>query len=221
MKVSLIITCFNREKYLSRAIRSALAQRFPREEFEVVVIDDGSSDHSPQIAQDYGDQITYFRNEENLGLPVARNIGIRRARGRYVVNLDSDDYIHEDLIYVEHLHLALNPHWGAVSCDYFLVDEHEQHIARLSGVHKPIACGVMFRKDALISIGLYDESIQMCEEEDLRIRFMQHHHIGHVELPLYRYSRHGENITNNHRELIKYQKHIREKHGKPREKGAY
>lgn len=220
MKVSLIITCFNREKYLSRAIRSALAQRFPREEFEVVVIDDGSSDHSPQIARDYGDQITYFRNEENLGLPVARNIGIRRARGRYVVNLDSDDYIHEDLIYVEHLHLALNPHWGAVSCDYFLVDEHEQHIARLSGVHKPIACGVMFRKDALISIGLYDESIQMCEEEDLRIRFMQHHHIGHVELPLYRYSRHGENITNNHRELIKYQKHIREKHGKPREKGA-
>ena len=220
MKVSVIIPCFNREKYLSRAIRSALSQRFPRKDFEVVVVDDGSSDHSPQIAQDYADQIIYLRNEKNLGLPAARNIGIRRARGRYVVNLDSDDYIHEDLIYVEHLHLALNPHWGAVSCDYLLVDENEQHISRVSGIHRPIACGMMFRKDALISIGLYDETIQVCEEEDLRIRFMQRHYIGHVELPLYRYSRHGGNMTNNHRELLKYRKQIRKKYGNLRKKGT-
>jgi glycosyltransferase involved in cell wall biosynthesis len=214
MKVSVIITCFNREKYLSRAIRSALSQRFPREDFEVVVVDDGSSDYSPQIAQDYADQIVYFRNDKNLGLPVARNIGVRRARGRYVVNLDSDDYVHEDLIYIEHLHLALNPHWGAVSCDYFLVDENEQHIRRVSGIDIPIACGVMFRKDALISIGLYDETIRVCEEEDLRIRFMQHHCIGHVELPLYRYSRHDGNLTNNHHALARYRRQIREKHGR-------
>jgi len=218
MKVSLIITCFNRESYLSRAIRSALSQRFPRKEFEVIVVDDGSSDHSPEIARDYGDRIVYLRNEKNLGLPVARNIGIRRAKGRYVVNLDSDDYVHEDLIYIEHLHLALNPHWGAVSCDYFLVDENEQHIRRVSGIDRPIACGVMFRKDALISIGLYDETIQVCEEEDLRIRFMQHYCIGHVELPLYRYSRHDGNLTNNHHELARYRRQIREKHGHLRKK---
>jgi hypothetical protein len=79
---------------------------------------------------------------------------------------------------------------------------------------------MMFRKDALISIGLYDETIQVCEEEDLRIRFMQRHYIGHVELPLYRYSRHGGNMTNNHRELVKYRKQIRKKYGNLRKKAT-
>jgi glycosyltransferase involved in cell wall biosynthesis len=198
MKVSIIITSYNREEYLSRAIRSALAQRFAREEFEVVVVDDGSTDHSPQIARDYGNEIIFIRHDVNQGLPFARNTGIRRARGRYVVNLDSDDYIHEDLIYVEHLHLALNPHWGAVSCDYLLVGEDERHISRVSGASKPIACGMMFKKDALISIGLYDENFLLCEDQELRLRFMQRFHIGHVELPLYRYRQHKDNLSNNH-----------------------
>jgi glycosyltransferase involved in cell wall biosynthesis len=197
MKVSIVITCYNRENYLARAIRSAISQRFPADDFEVVVVDDGSTDHSPQIAADYGDEIVYIRHEENRGLPCARNTGIRRARGRYVVNLDADDYMHQDLIYVEHLHLALNPHWGAVSCDYVLVDEYERHISRVSGTEKPIACGMMFRKDALIAIGLYDEELLMCEDKDLRLRFMQQYHIGHVNLPLYRYRKHDGNLTNN------------------------
>jgi glycosyltransferase involved in cell wall biosynthesis len=214
MKVSIIITCYNREKYLSRAIRSAISQHFPREEFEVIVVDDGSTDHSPQIAHDYSDEIIYIRNDKNLGLPFARNTGIRRARGRYVVNLDSDDYFHEDLIYVEHLHLALNPHWGAVFCDYILVDDEEQHITRISGNSKPIACGVMFRKDALISIGLYDESLLLCEDKDLRLRFMQRYHIGHIELPLYRYRKHKANLTNDQASVDYYNTKILSKYPK-------
>ena len=212
MKVSIIITCYNREGYLSRAIRSALAQRFAREDFEVVVVDDGSTDHSAQIALDYGDEIVYIGHSANRGLPFARNAGIRRARGRYVVNLDSDDYIHEDLIYVEHLHLALNPHWGAVSCDYLLVGEDERHISRISGTSKPIACGVMFKKDALISIGLYDEKFLLCEDQELRLRFMQRFHIGHVELPLYRYRQHKDNLSNNHDMMEFYNNQIIQKY---------
>ena len=212
MRVSIIITCHNREKYLSRAIRSALAQRFPRENFEVIVVDDGSTDHSPQIAADYGDEIVYVRHENNLGLPSARNTGIRRARGRYVVNLDADDYVHEDLIYIEHLHLNLNHHWGAVSCDYILVDENERHVSRISGTNKPIACGVMFRKDALIAVGLYDETMLLCEDQDLRLRFMLQYHIGHVELPLYRYRMHKDNLTNDQAAVDYYEAKIHEKH---------
>src|ERR1017187_415749 len=146
MKVSIIIPCFNRELYIGRAIRSALAQNFPRSEFEVIVVDDGSNDHTSEAATDFGDQIVYIRHDENLGLPAARNTGIRRARGRFLLNLDSDDYIHEDLLYIEHLHLCLNPHWGAVCCDYFYVNDLEEHVSRVSGQTKPIACGIMFRK---------------------------------------------------------------------------
>ena len=213
MRVSIIITCFNREKYLTRAIRSAKAQRFPQNEFEVILVDDGSTDHSPDIATDYGNEIIFLRHLENQGLPVARNTGIRRARGRYIVNLDSDDYIHEDLIYIEELHLSLNPHWGAVSCDYIMVDEYERHISRVSGSVKPIASGIMFRKDALVAIGLYDEQMRVCEDEDLRLRFMQQYHIGHVELPLYRYTQHDSNLTNNRAEVESYRALIRNKYG--------
>ena len=211
MKVSIIITTYNREKYLSRAIRSALAQHFPRKDFEIIVVDDGSTDHSSQIALDYGDEIVYIAHETRLGLPCARNTGIRRSQGRYVVNLDSDDYLHEDLIYVEHMHLALNPHWGAVSCDYILVDEKEQHISRISGTSKPIACGIMFRKDLLIAIGLYDESMELCEDQDLRLRFIQQHHIGHVEIPLYRYRRHENNLTNDQKKVDYYNGKVQQK----------
>lgn len=91
MKVSIIVTCFNRQHFIGRAIRSAISQRFPREEYEVIVVDDGSSDHSKAIIEDFnGDVITIF-HKSNKGLPAARNSGIRKARGRFVVHLDSDD----------------------------------------------------------------------------------------------------------------------------------
>ena len=217
MKVSIVIPCYNAEPFLERAIRSALEQRFPAGEFEVIVVDDGSTDHTPDIAQMYEDRIIFVRHGENRGLPAARNTGIKKARGRYVLHLDSDDYLHNDLVYVEHLHLALNSHWGAVSCDYYLVDAQERHLRRESGVENPIACGIMFKKEALIQIGLYDEAMKMWEDEDLRLRFEEHFHIGHVELPLYRYTKHAHNMTNNTERGAKYRSKLHAKHDLDRE----
>ena len=212
MKVSIVIPCYNAEKFLSRAIRSATSQRFPRDDYEVIVVDDGSQDHTCDIARDYKSEIVLVRHDENKGLSAARNTGIRMARGRYVLHIDADDYIDQHLAFIEHLHLSLNPHWGAVSCDYYLVNEDEQHISRISGVGYPIACGIMFRKDALVDIGLYDEEMKMWEDEDLRLRFMKHHHIGHVELPLYRYRKHKHNITNNVEQGDEYRAKLLAKH---------
>lgn len=212
MKVSVIITCFDREKYIERAIRSALSQRFPRPDFEVIVVDDGSTDHSPDIIAGYGDEVVFLRHDTNRGLPAARNTGIRRARGRFVVNLDSDDYLHEELIHVEQLHLALNPHWGAVACDYFTVNDQEEHLERLSAIDEPIACGVMFRKDLLVDLGLYDEDLRLFEDEDLRRRFTAKYTIGHLQLPLYRYRRHGHNLTNDLEAMEFYKDRLENRH---------
>ncbi len=208
MKVSIIITCFNREKFIARAIRSAIFQKFDRKEFEVIVVDDGSTDNSRKIIEDFGDDIIMIFHKRNMGLPTARNTGIRKARGRFVVHLDSDDYIHEDLIHVENLHLALNPDWGAVACDYVEIDEHESHIGRKKAEHHPIACGIMFRKEGLIDIGLYDEKMLMCEDEELRQRFEKKYYIGYVHLPLYRYTRHDSNMTNDQKQIKKYRRKI-------------
>jgi glycosyltransferase involved in cell wall biosynthesis len=211
MEVSIIIPSYNAEQYLDAAIESALDQRFPLGTYEVILVDDGSVDGTAAVAARYHGRVSYLRHPRNLGLPAARNTGIRHANGKFIVHLDADDYISPHLLFAEYLHLVRNPHWAAVSCDYVLVKEHGSTIARSSGLHQPIACGIMFRRETLLDIGMYDETMLMCEERDLRQRLLQHHQIGHVELPLYYYRQHGQNMTNDKARLCEYETRLRAK----------
>ena len=211
MKASIIITCYNRERHIARAIRSASSQNFEQDQYEVIVVDDGSTDNSLKIINDFGDEIRIISLEKNMGLPTARNQGIRKAKGRFIVHLDSDDYMHEDLLYVEYLHLAMNPDWGAVACDYFVINEKEQHTQRVDSSNSPIACGLMFRKENLINIGLYNEEMLLCEDEELRMRYEEEYKIGYVKLPLYRYMKHDANMTNDEEKVQEYRDKIKSK----------
>ncbi len=212
MQVSVIITCHNYARYLSRAIRSAVNQSFDRKDYEIIVVNDGSTDETKKVMSSFSGFIKPINLKSNLGLAAARNEGLKKAIGRYVINLDADDYIDENLLLIESIFLNFNASWDAVSCDYYLVDEDENHIKRVSGEKKPIACGVMFRTDRLFEIGLYDENFKMREEEDLRIRFGKSHIIKNIELPLYRYRKHENNMTNNREGMKKYKKILRTKH---------
>jgi hypothetical protein len=124
------------------------------------------------------------------------------------VHLDSDDYMHQNLIQFEHEFLALNLDWGAVECDYVLVDDHEKQLSRMTAKEHPIACGIMFRKDCLIAIGLYNEAMLLCEDQELRERFEQRYTVGYMPLPYYRYTRHMGNITNNHSLVEHYKQRL-------------
>jgi glycosyltransferase involved in cell wall biosynthesis len=196
MAVSVIITAYNYAQYIERAVRSALDQSLSRSQFEVMVVNDASTDKTAEILANYEDEIRVFNLEKNLGLAAARNFGLRKAKGQFVVFLDADDYIQRDLLYVEKLFLEQNNAIDAVAVDYYLVDEKGNHQEHVSVEDKPIACGIMFRKDLLFDIGLYDESFRAREEEDLRIRFLSAHSITRIPLPLYRYRRHDLNLTN-------------------------
>ncbi|MCP4154361.1 MAG: glycosyltransferase family 2 protein [bacterium] len=213
MKISIIITAHNYGKYIGRAIRSALDQSLDRRDYEVIVVDDGSSDITPTILESFGEDIRVIRFPENKGLPAAVNEGIRKARSRYVVRLDADDFIHEDLLRVQYLYLSLNPEMDAVSCDYCLVDDRERTIERKNAEEHPIACGIMFRKDFLVEIGLYDENFLSAEEEDLRIRYLEKYNIFNIPLPLYRYRMHKNNMTNDTERMEYYKKKVKEKNG--------
>ena len=93
--VSIIITCYNYGRFVSNAIASALDQSYKN--VEVVVVNDGSTDHSHDVISQFGDRITYI-NQPNLGAASARNAGICRAQGAWVVPLDGDDWISPDYI---------------------------------------------------------------------------------------------------------------------------
>lgn len=212
MDVSIIIPTYNCERYLSRAIRSALDQNLPKDRYEIIVVDDGSSDNTSTIIKSFGDRIRSIRLEKNHGLPVARNMGIKAALGQFILNLDADDYLHSDCLFVEHLFLCENSHFHAVSCDYFFVNEYEEHTERVSAIKKPIACGIMFRKDNLIKIGLYDEEFKTLEDLDLRKRYLDKFNIYNIALPLYRYRIHKGNLTKKRSRIRHYKEKLRTKH---------
>lgn len=209
--VSIIVPALNQEKFIGRCIRSALNQQFGKDDFEVIVVDDGSTDRTTYALQVFGESIQVLRNEQNLGLPAALNLGVRAARGRFVVRLDADDFVHEQYINIMYWHLMMNQYLNAVACDYLLVDEKGVHIGLRNCEEDPIGCGIMFRIEHLIDLGLYDESMKLHEDQDLRIRFLKKFSIYRIPLPLYRYCRHDNNMTNDEGSMAEYERRLQEK----------
>jgi len=211
VKISVVIPAYNAEKWLGRAIRSCLDQSMKRDDFEIIVVDDGSHDNTSKITDDFADRIRSFHLKSNLGLPSALNVGIRKALGRFIFRLDSDDYIHEDMLRITYLYLCLNTNMRAVATDYYVVDENENIVSRVNVDEEPIGCGILFHKDDLISLGLYDEQLLVHEDRDLRTRFTDCWPIVRIPLPLYRYRRHGANMTCDRERSTKFEKLLLEK----------
>lgn len=88
--VSVVIPCFNAERWLAEAVQSALAQSVPG--VEVVVVNDGSTDRSRQVAEQFGDRITLI-DQPNRGVSAARRKGVRRSKGQFIKFLDADDLL--------------------------------------------------------------------------------------------------------------------------------
>ena len=199
MKISIIVTNFNYSKFLDRAIRSAFVQNYPTDKFELIVVDDCSTDKSLEIIESYGDLISKIYLKDNVGLSKARNIGVEKSNGEYIIFIDADDFIHRDLIFIAGMFLDQNEMFDAVSVDYITVDEKGHEIKRVAFNDNPLACGIMYRKEKFINIGMFDENLRVNEDKEFRERFNEKSYKMHnIELPLYRYRKHRESLTYNH-----------------------
>ncbi len=208
--ISILIPVHNSEKFLSRCIRSLLDQSLPREHFEIIVIDDGSTDGSRKIIEAYESHITLITLDENVGLPIALNHGIKKSMSRFITRVDSDDYVNRYFLECLYSYFSYSPTHDAVSCDYLLVEDNEEIISRMDSLVHPIACGIMFQRDHLISLGLYNEDFKFLEDEEMRARFLKSYSIDRIPLPLYRYRRHGANMTNNTEKILEYRQKLNE-----------
>ena len=133
MKFSIIITCYDREKFISRCIRSALHQSgIDRSSYEVIVVDDMSRDNSRKIINEFNNIIKIIQNKKNFGLSYSRNRGIKVSKGKYVLILDSDDYISEYFLKFMGSFLDFNKNWDAVASDYITVNINGKFIKRYS-----------------------------------------------------------------------------------------
>jgi len=209
---SILITAYNVEKFIGRAIRSAINQSADRESYEIIVINDCSTDRTRFALEIFEDDIRLFNNEKRIGLPASLNKGIKKARGQFIVRIDGDDYVHIEFIKILELHLGLNEEMHAIACDYVLVDDNERVLDHKNCMEEPIACGIMFRIEQLIDIGLYDEDFLCREDEDMRLRFLKKYSIERVKLPLYRYRRHDNNMTNDVEKMKIFDQKLNEKY---------
>lgn len=197
MELSVVVTNYNYARYIGRCIRSLLNQSLSRKDFEIIVVDDCSTDESVEILNTFGENIRTVVLPKNLGLAASSNHGIRNAQGRYIVRVDSDDYVHPDFLRILLLSFEFfGKEVEAISVDYYLVSPEGEIISYGDSSQSPIACGIAFKIDAIESLGYYNPKLRLGEEIDLRKRFeAENFIIKHINLPLYKYVQHNSSLS--------------------------
>ena len=206
-EISIIICNFNHAKWLERCLRSITNQELiDQSMYEIILVDDKSNDSSLKVIQNLKKSIDFklIKNHSNIGLPKSLNKAIKVSLGRYIVRIDSDDYVARNFLYLSKLFLNYNREYQAVAVDYVKVDALENQISKHNVFKEEIACGITFRKECLFDIGLYDTKFKMREGHNLKERFIKKYKIGRLELPLYKYRSHEKNRTKNKINLKKY-----------------
>lgn len=206
--VSVIVPCYNQGHFLRAAIESAIAQSI--KEWELIVIDDGSTDDTHRIAREFQDpRIRYFC-QENRGLAAARNAGIRASRTPLIALLDSDDLWEPQFLEKMVACLNQNPDAAAAYCGYSFLDSDGNKIGvpctktAHPGEFRRILLGegnwlvpstVVFRKLWAEQVGLFDESLRAVEDSDLWIRLSKHHDFVGIKDVLAGYRLHEANMS--------------------------
>jgi glycosyltransferase involved in cell wall biosynthesis len=222
IKVSVIITCYNKERYISRAVNSCLNQTLPHDQYEIIIIDDASTDKSREAISLYeGFSGYHFIRikflKRNKGPAHASNVGIKMARGEFVVRVDGDDYIHTDFLKVMSETLQWNPDVGFVYCDLIEVTgsgaPNQRTLAR-NTISRLLnhGAGVLFRRKYLKALKGYDETLRNAEDYDLLMRYKKAYEGYHLRLPYYRYFREGSSLSIKRAERKHIQKAIRARH---------
>jgi len=177
--VSVIIPVYNMEAFLAEAIDSVLASTYPN--FEIVIIDDGSTDQSPVIAETYSakDQRIRFYRQPNRGVSAARNLGLEEARGEFVLPVDADDKISKYYLETAAKVLIQQPQVKIVTCEYECFGEkqgkgkyrpyHRKLLARKNVINN---CS-MFRREDALKVGGYCEEIIGREDWELWISVLK------------------------------------------------
>ncbi len=203
IKTSIIITCYNKERYITRAINSCVNQDFPEDQYEIIIVDDASTDKSRDaisLYRGFGDLIKIKFLSKNRGPAHASNIGIKMAKGKYIVRVDGDDYIQKNFLQVMTEVLEWNNDIGFVYCDLIKVrgvGSYYEHKLTRNTQERLLnhGAGVLFRKKHLRALGGYDKTLRNCEDYDLILRYEKKYKGYHMRLPYYRYFKEGSALS--------------------------
>jgi glycosyltransferase involved in cell wall biosynthesis len=204
--VSVIIPTFNRIEFLSHALDSVFSQSYAAT--EVIVVDDGSTDHTVEKLSPAYPSVRFLR-QENQGVSAARNLGIIKAENPWIALLDSDDRWALEKLDRQINHLSQNPSLRAVHTgEKWIRNGKEINIpASLDktkdglwerSLEKCIICpsSVLLHQSVFEKIGTFDPSLAICEDYDFWLRLLLTHKIGLIEEPLvHKYGGHPDQLS--------------------------
>ncbi|MGL5058218.1 MAG: glycosyltransferase family 2 protein [Fusobacteriaceae bacterium] len=211
--ISVIMATYNRSKTIQKAIDSVLSQTFKN--FELIIIDDGSTDNTMEVIQNISDSRIVYYSKENGGQSSARNYGIKRAKGKYIMFLDDDD---------EFINTALEKSFQKIEetglswiyCTQYLSirEKEEVLVNRGSGIKGDVykyllggnflGTGEIFGKDVFEKIGYFDEKLRIYEDKEVRIRIAKEgYKIDYIEGYIYKYYENESSVSSAYKDKNK------------------
>lgn len=198
--VSIILPAYNTERYLAESIDSVLRQSFP--DFELIIINDGSTDNTQAIIDTYTtrDPRIVVIQQDNRGLVATLNSGIKKARGTYIARIDGDDPWFDNKLQAQVDELLCDPGLVLIGGGFEIVDENGYFIetilppTRDEDIRRTLLlrnsfghASVVFKKDAVIKAGLYDDKYKVTEDYNLWIKLSGLGRVKNLPYPIYRY----------------------------------
>jgi len=215
MKISVVIPVYNGGRFVADAVESVLEQTY--DNYEIIVVNDGSTDDTEEILKPYMDRIVYIKTA-NSGVSSARNTGIMNARGAYVAFLDQDDVFHPERLKVTVEYLDAHPEAAMV---YTSAQRMFMDGTLLPGKDLPGYSGDIFvrlfekcfiapsmavcRRDVLADVGMFSTELSSeGEDYNLFLGISSRYHVGYVPQRLLTYRLHPDNTSKSKEEIAPF-----------------
>ena len=219
MSISIVIPLYNKEKHIKNTIEHVLQQTY--QDFEIVVLNDGSTDKSAEVVRSINDERIKLYEQENQGASVTRNNAVKLAKNELVAFLDADDEWKEN--YLESLWGLYSEYPNAViyGTNYEIIENGEKIILNFPGITDEVGLiksyfasgkvftplwtsAVMVKKSIFIELGGFPVSCKICEDVDLWCRFACRGEMAYINRPLAIYRRDSTNMLSKSTDASNY-----------------
>jgi glycosyltransferase involved in cell wall biosynthesis len=194
--ISVVIPSYNREKTILRAVESVLLQKKDYPKIELIVVDDGSQDATEELLKPFKSDLTYILTPNN-GVSAARNLGISLSKGEYIAFLDSDDMYLKGKLKAQEEYMRTHQGYLFSQCQErwirngVRVNPGKRHLKREGSIFLPSLhlCLIspsasIMRKEFFQEVGLFDETLPLCEDYDLWLRALIKYPVGLLDQEL-------------------------------------
>lgn len=205
VKITVFMPLYNAEKYLKKSIDSILNQTF--RDFELLIVDDGSTDNSVNIINEYSDnRIRLIKNENNKGIPYTRNVGLDNAKGEYIAIMDSDDIASVDRLAKQAQYLDEHKDVGVITSSYYIMRKNinirkvfkknnDEFIKAYLLFDSYLCNPATMIRSSLRKFARYNEEYFVCQDFDFWVQLIDKTKFASIEEPLLMYRTGHMNIT--------------------------